>query len=619
MGGMNSVAVKVVRFVLLGFASVFAMSVVPVPCFSGVEPNTGASPTVASEWQVQHLSAPLLPDPIAVYNNWSSYDELSDNIELTEKLAMRELDELLRLRRAGVRFDYYMMDAFWFAKDGGYRTWRKPSWPNGPDEWIKKCRANGVRPGLWFSTNTLVGIDAIPEWGNSLNAKRGAMSFSEGGFLPNFMDTMQYWYDRGIRMFKFDFVDFSAATPAAEKTLAPGEIRSRNEHAFREALRRFRQKHADVVLVAFNGFGGDVETTSGAFPFPHAVDIRWLEVFDSMYSGDPRPSDVPQMSFWRSMDIYSDHMVRRYEQSYLPLERIDSTGFMVGTTGTIYYRKMNAWKGALILMFARGGWINTVHGNLELISDGDARWFARVQSLYMRLQAFGRTKTFGDIPGDVQPYGFGSFDSTGAVYTVVNPAQSFESIQMPRLTRDQRANTKGRILFRDAGFQPVLSGDRIKLGPGQMVVVAYGHYAAPQYDLGVQEDVVIARTITPMQVPFVHKEGKAIEATLDAPTQGSVRVIMQQHSPDGTLRRTWAGGPPKGTNMGEIFKIRAWQDGRELPVRIDYNKVIWSGLSWAAGEIDARDIRPGKPITIELSTTEKDSVTLEGKLYLVNY
>lgn len=617
MACMNSVTTKAIFSVLVSVV-VLLVSVLPAISFSGDDSNSTlvSSPPATSEWSP--LGAPLLKDPVVVYNNWSSYDELSDNIELTEKLAMRELDELLRLRRSGVRFDYYMMDAFWFAKDGGYRTWRKPSWPDGPDAWIKKCKANGVLPGLWFSTNTLVGIDATPAWEDSLNAKRGAMSFSEGGFLSNFVDTMQYWYDRGIRMFKFDFVDFLAATPATEKKLPAEEIRSRNENAFREALRKFRQKNPDVVLVAFNGFGGDVETTSGVFPFPHPVDIRWLEVFDSMYSGDPRPSDVPQMNFWRSMDIYSDHMVRRYEQSYLPLERIDSTGFMVGTTGTIYYRKMNAWKGALILMFARGGWINTVHGNLELISDADARWFARVQSLYMHMQAFGRTKTFGGIPGDVQPYGFGSLDSTGAVYTVVNSGQSVETIQMPRLTREQQPNSNGRILFRDAGFEPVLTGDRITLGPGQMAVVGYGHYAASQYDFGVQEDVIIPRSIARIPAEFVAKDGKTLQAIVDAPPKGTLRIIMQQHSTDGSIRRTWAGGPPKGTNMREIFRIRAWQNGRELSVRINYDKVIWSGLSWAAGEIEAGNMSPEQPVAVEISTAEKDPVTLKGAVYFVS-
>src|SRR5262249_56992131 len=132
--------------------------------------------------------------------------------------------------------------------------------------------------------------------------------------------------------------------------------------AFRAALKKFREKNPDVVLAAFNGFGGDVESTSGPFPFSKPVDLRWLEVFDALYSGDPRPSDVPEMNFWRCVDIYSDHMVRRYEQSGVPLKRIDSTAFMIGNTGTNYYRKTSAWQGSLLLTVARGGSINTVHG-----------------------------------------------------------------------------------------------------------------------------------------------------------------------------------------------------------------------------------------------------------------
>jgi hypothetical protein len=66
----------------------------------------------AQHYSRNDLGAPLLPDPISVYNNWSSCDELSDNIPLTQELAMRELDNVIRLRKLGARFDYYMMDAF---------------------------------------------------------------------------------------------------------------------------------------------------------------------------------------------------------------------------------------------------------------------------------------------------------------------------------------------------------------------------------------------------------------------------------------------------------------------------------------------------------------------------
>jgi hypothetical protein len=590
------------------------LTAAPISAQQPVSPGTQAG-----QWDPMRLGQPLLRDPIWVYNDWSAYDELSDNIPLTEDLAMRELNQIVRLRKLGIHFDYFMMDAFWFAQNGGYRVWRTPNWPDGPDRWIAACKANGILPGLWFGTNELVKIDPAPLWRDSLNAKGGSMSFYEGGFLPDFMRVMQYWYERGIRMFKFDFVDFGAATPTAEKTQTPQEIHSRNVAAFREALKAFRQNHPDVVLVAFNGFGGDVESTAGPFPFRNPVDLRWLEVFDSLYSGDPRPSDVPQVNFWRSMDIYSDHMVRRYEQSFLPLERIDSTGFMIGNTGTIYYRQMNAWKGMLLLMVARGGWVNTVHGNLEFLDDEKAIWFARVQKIYQLLQAQGRTKTFGDIPGDLQPYGFGSMEPRGAIYTVVNPAQAVKVIELPPLSRVQDSLQRGRVIFRDAGFAPLLEGSKITLGPGEMAAVGFGRYATPQYDLGIQEDVQIPRAIAALKASFVEKAANSIEATVAPPANGDLRIIFQQRDNNGNITRSWPGGPPAGVSAGNALKISAEQGGKPLPVEINYDKQIWSGLSWGAGEIKRKNFAADSAITIRCISTEKTPMKLEGYLYEVNY
>jgi hypothetical protein len=612
---MRSNVLRFQRAVLAG-AFVFCVTATSLRASYNSSQSAGEPPAAQSS---SELGTPLARDPIFVYNDWSAYDELSDNIPLTEQLAMRELNEILRLRRFGVHFDYYMMDAFWFDPDGGYRSWRKPNWPQGPDAWIRQCRENGIQPGLWFSTNTLVHLNAIPAWRSSLTAKGGSMAFFEGGFLSDFMETLQYWYDRGIRMYKFDFVDFDAATPAAEKTHSKEEIERANQDAFRNALKKFRQKNPDVVLVAFNGFGGDVESTAAPFPFQHPVDLRWLEVFDSLYSGDPRPSDVPEMNFWRSMDIYSDHMVRRYEQSFLPLERIDSTGFMLGNTGTIYYRRTHAWKGAVLLMMARGGWVNTVHGNLELLSDEDARWFAKAQSLYLPLEAMGRTKSFGGIPGEVQPYGFGSLEAEGAVYAVMNPAQDVAEIKMPLLSREQPPIAHGRLLFRDAGFVPVLTGNTIRLGPGQLALVGYGKFSSPEYDLGVQEDVQIPRSIKHVAAAFSEAGKNTIEASVPAPAQGNLRIVMQQHALDGSILRSWKGGPPNGTNMGKVFVLKAWQNGQSLPVRIDYDKVIWSGLSWAVGEVSRQDLKSGTPVKVQCTSFETAPLRLSGEVYEVVY
>jgi hypothetical protein len=319
------------------------------------------------------------------------------------------------------------------------------------------------------------------------------------------------------------------------------------------------------------------------------------------------------------MDIYSDHMVRRYEQSFLPLERIDSTGFMIGNTGTIYYRKTNAWKGMLLLTAARGGWVNTIHGNLEFLDDEKAKWFAKVQKIYASLQAMGRTKTFGGIPGDVQPYGFGSLDSDGAIYTVMNPAQAVDEIEMPLLSQTQKRLQGGRMIFRDAGFLPVLSGNSIKLGPGQMAAVGFGRYAAPEFDLGVQEDVRIPRTISPIAATFSDKSANTIEATIEPPAKGDLRIIFQQRGKDGGILRSWPGEPPNGKTVGTVLKIVAEQGGKLVPIEINYDKQVWSGLSWGAGEIKHGDFAAGTPITIRCSSAEKNPVKLEAHLYSVNY
>src|SRR5262249_51401880 len=151
---------------------------------------------------------------------------------------------------------------------------------------------------------------------------------------------------------------------------------------------------------------------------------------------------------------------------------------------------------------ARGGWINTVHGNLEFLSDADARWFAKAQSMYLGLQSTGRTKTFGGIPGEVQPYGFGSVDADGSVYAVVNPRQSVAEVALPKLSKSQGELHGGRIMFRDAGHLPVLQGNTLQLGPGQLALVGFGKYARVAADLGVQKDVVIPRSIAPVDAVF---------------------------------------------------------------------------------------------------------------------
>ena len=536
----------------------------------------------------------------------------------TEALALKELGEILRLRRAGVRIDYYLMDAFWYSTNGGYREFRRPHWPNGPEAWLEACCTNHIKPGLWLASNVPFRVEPLPEWRSSMDATGSAMCLFEGGFLPQFIQTLQFWYDRGVRMFKFDFANLSIATPKMAKRLSKAEIIERNSNALREALMEFSKKNPEVVLAAFNGFGGDTENEGTYAAVRTGLDLRWLRAFDSLYCGDPRLSDVPAMNFWRSMDLYTDHMVRYFVAAGVPLERIDNTGCMFGVAGTCYGRRTEAFKGMLLLEHARGGWMNVYYGNLELIDETKARWFAKVQDLYFKLQSIGRTYSFGSLPGQGDPYGFCSPDAQGALYTVVNPSQAMRRVKLPRVQPLQPALTAGRVQFRDSGFAPELSTDHLTLGPEQLAVVGYGEYAKAKYDLGAQEDVVIPQRIHRLDTRFVRDGTNAIVASFLAPKGDALRIVFQQ-SAGGKPVRTSRGAPPDGTSLGKILQIQVSQENRSVPVDINYDKALWSGLSWGVGEVHLRVLRRGVPISVRCISLAQRPLELTAFVYVVDY
>jgi hypothetical protein len=557
----------------------------------------------------------MIKNPISVYINWAAYDELSDNVELTEAIAMEQLEHLLRLRKLGVRFDYYVMDAFWYARASGYRAWRQPHWPNGPEAWLKKCLENDVKPGLWLGSNALwCQLEATAAWRDSVSSSGNSCCLFQGGFLNDFLAMMHEWYERGVRLFKFDFADFAAATPEVERTMLPSEIRAANIAAFSAGLKSFRQLHPEVVLIAYNGFEEVMTMQNTSVPVRKAIDTHWLEVFDSIYCGDPRPADVPAMRFWRAKDVYSDHQVRVYESSGFPLPRIDNTAFMVANTGTCYFRKTEAWKGMLILSLARGGWVNTYYGNLDLLDEVQAAWFAKAQGMFMELQQTGRSSTFGGWPGRGEPYGFLARQPAGALVTVVNPSQSVATLALPALGHQWK-----RLLFRDAGFEPVLKAEAITLGPEQMVVVGLGCYANETHDLGVQDDVVIPRQIEPLTAEFMADGAHAITTTIEPPANGFIRFGIQLTAKNGQGHRLSGGSPPKGKPLNELIQLSATQDGKPVAIRIEYDKQIWSGLSWAMGEIDAASLRASLPLTLRGCADCGETLNITGQVYRVQY
>ncbi len=575
------------------------------------------------------VAAPALKLPIFVYDSGADPDGHSGHDQENRATAMQELAEAARLKQAGVRLDGFLVNGGWFAPGGGYREWRAAEWPKGPEAWIRQCRAQGIRPGLWFATNTLQGMSAAPAWRDSLENDGRAMSMFEGGFLADFMAVLQQWYDRGVRIFGLGAVDLTAVTTEGAASLSGEQIREHNAAALGKALEEFRKKNPAAVLLVIERQAQDAGGSNVAGTARGQAVLGGRGVFNLVSTGPELTAEAPEVNLQRSLDIATDEAVRRLELSGIPLARIASPGVVVGQAGSGVDRNSDSsrggddsprdrgagfWKSSLLLALARGGGMNAVRGNLELIRGGDAVWMARVQRLFLALAAQGGMHSFGGAPNEDEAYGFAGATARGAVYVVMNPGQTMATLAFP----GTKASAPGRVQFCDAGFSPRLSGNQITLGPGEMAMVGYGIYAQPRFNFGVQNRVVIPKSIEPVRADFKGALPGVIEADVEPPMYGELRVMMQRRGREGSGDAAVGNARPGDGRGDEAITVEATQNGRSIPLRVDQDALEWSGITWAVTEIDVNDLTPGLPVEVRFHVKD-DAGKLKGSAYQVEY
>ncbi len=98
-----------------------------------------------------------------------------------------------------------------------------------------------------------------------------------------------------------------------------------------------------------------------------------------------------------------------------------------------------------------------------------------------------------------------------------------------------------------------------------------------------------------------------------------LRILFQQFNINGEPRRSWGGSPPDGKRMNEFLKITASQGKKHIPLHIEYDKMIWSGLSWGAAEAKPQDMDATNPVQIICSSSETDLLILKADIYQVEY
>jgi hypothetical protein len=80
--------------------------------------------------------------------------------------------------------------------------------------------------------------------------------------------------------------------------------------------------------------------------------------------------------------------------------------------------------------------------------------------------------------------------------------------------------------------------------------------------------------------------------------------MCSQSGTDGRPWRVSGGAPPSGISMGKLLVLKAEQDGRQLELSEDYDRQIWSGLSWAVADAPSREMTPGRPVRITYTVAD---------------
>ena len=152
-----------------------------------------------------------------------------------------------------------------------------------------------------------------------------------------------------------------------------------------------------------------------------------------------------------------------------------------------------------------------------------------------------------------------------------------------------------------------------------------GNEAAAYAMLQISPDVVAAYPITP-QTELMHKfaefvaDGKnSMVATFQPLTGTDIRIVWQQFDRNGLPKRSAGDYTGKGSSLGSVLIMQASQNKRDVPVEIHYDKSIWSGLAWAAGEIRATDFDPHSDITIRCTSMESEDIDIHCRIFSVIY
>ena len=535
------------------------------------------------------------PKTRPIYCDWAAHDELGTLVkpQLTEQLVDSQLDILKSLQADGRSpFSYYLMDAFWYDPTDAYLDFKKPNWPRGYGPALERMLGLGMKPGLWFDLGgSTLALKLTPGWRGPEHPCLPDLPFQQ--LLEHAMEF--HIREHSLALLKFDFTKLLCQhDDDAALSLA---ILERNADALREICERVRELNPELVIRAYNEFSSvEMMSSTKRWDEAYAVSPWWLFWFDSVYSGDPRPADLPSVTSLRdSVNWYQDHVYRGYFRSLMPAFAIDDCGTLVGKTSTIYYLGAEGFTDSWLLNILRGGPMPTFYGDLSLLTARDRNFLtASLRFLREHEKLLESTRPILGVPGKGEVYGYLARESGLTLVTLVNPglySQTF-ALTVP----DSPPGASQKLLFSNVPLvRPMTSSGTGRLQgslvPGEIRVYGLGPRA----------------TLERLSLPAAPTR-RYHEAVLEAdPFRGSkeAQLRMPAQRVGATLAvivRYWRGGEADRNydRPQEVMKLT----GEVASAPVSFSTVpragtdIWSRCSWAVFEHRIAPSEAGKVLKL---------------------
>ncbi len=331
-----------------------------------------------------------------------------------------------------------------------------------------------IKPGLWFDLGgSTLDFKNTPGWEGTEKPCLSDPEFAR--LLERVVDFHTRQHSLGL--LKLDFANLYCHRGYGEESSLT--VLEKIADALKGVCDKARSGNPAMVILAFNVFSRVemIESTT-LYNDAYAVSPWWLLWFDALYSGDPRPSELPSVTFLRdSVITYQDHVFRGFVRSWLPSNAIDDCGTIVGKTSTIYYLGAEGLTDSWILNIMRGAHSPTFYGDLRLLSENGRRFLVgSLRFMHENEAILANTKPVLGVPGRGEVYGYLASQGDLNLVTVVNPGLYPQSFLLSVASQTPR-DALQRLVFSNGGHaqEDVQPADGVLQGrliPGQIRIYA---------------------------------------------------------------------------------------------------------------------------------------------------